>query len=234
MQSSFRLALALVSTLSFAVAFAQSGSIVVDSKSNIFGAGSANPTPQPGGGGGGIGAALVNLDPGTGRILRMNATGTWGWNGGQNNGADGGNFANLTSINSVDGISGYTGPLSGFLVAVFLDASSPDGQTAPGTFSYGSASDYSLTTYAPLLRQVFFVGDGLTGDGTGDFQDFLVPDGATRLYYGVADASGFFGNAGWYDDNVGSVTVEYGVVPEPATMLLLAGGMALAARRRKK
>ncbi len=234
MLSSLRLGLAGASTLLFALAFAQTGSMVVDSKSNIFGAGSANTTPAPGGGGGGIAAALVNLDSGTGRILRLNATGVWGWSGGTNNGADGGNLLPATIISPVDGISGFSGPKVGYLVAVFLDASSPDGQTPPSNFSYSTLADYSLTSYAPALRQVFFVGDGLTGDGTGGFQDFLVPDGATRLYFGVADAFAFSGNAGWYDDNVGSVTVEYAVVPEPATMMLLAGGLALAARRRKK
>ncbi|HEY3242752.1 MAG TPA: hypothetical protein VGM03_05305 [Phycisphaerae bacterium] len=39
----------------------------------------------------------------------------------------------------------------------------------------------------PGLRQPFFIGDGLTGTGSGAVQQFLVPDGATRLFLGTID-----------------------------------------------
>jgi hypothetical protein len=58
------------------------------------------------------------------------------------------------------------------------------------------------------LGQVFFIGDGLTDVGSGDVQTFVAPPGATRLFLGIADASGFTGDAGCYSDNVGSFQVE--------------------------
>lgn len=217
------------------VSIAQSGAIGVDAKSNIFGSGSlSNPTPAPGGGGGGLAAPFIGISGGTGRTATLLATGTWGWQGGPINGPDGGNFAPSTNLSGVGGISGYVGPETGFLVGVFLDDSDPTSLVAPGNMSYGSLSDYALTSYSPGLRQVFFIGDGLTGTGSGSIQTFVVPDSATRLYLGVADGFSFAGQPGWYDDNTGALNVEYDVVPEPATMVILAGLAGLATARKRK
>jgi hypothetical protein len=73
------------------------------------------------------------------------------------------------------------------LLGVFLDASVPGGQ-APASLDASGSNDF--TTLAPLLRQVFFIGDGLTGTGTGAVQRFTVPAGATRLALGSSDALG--------------------------------------------
>jgi hypothetical protein len=60
------------------------------------------------------------------------------------------------------------------------------------------------------MRQIFFIGDGRTHDG--EAQRFKVPRGATRLYLGFADAWGWRGAPGYFDDNSGSldVTVRLG------------------------
>jgi hypothetical protein len=83
---------------------------------------------------------------------------------------------------------------------------------------------------SPLLDQVFFIGDGLTGDGTGTVQDFYVPTGATELYLGISDACGYNGGPSCYGDNVGTFDVTYtptlsSTVPEPASLSILACGL---------
>ncbi len=69
---------------------------------------------------------------------------------------------------------------------------------------------------------MFFVGDGLTGTGSGATQVFHVPAGATRVFFGFADAYQF-GNPisppGYYDDNVGELDVEFDVTSGPTPAL---------------
>lgn len=74
------------------------------------------------------------------------------------------------------------------LIGVFLDASVPSG-TAPPGLNLSAAND-GFATLSPLLRQVFFIGDGLTGTASGAAQRFVVPAGATRLFLGDSDAVG--------------------------------------------
>ncbi|HKX00766.1 MAG TPA: BACON domain-containing carbohydrate-binding protein [Bryobacteraceae bacterium] len=112
-----------------------------------------------------------------------------------------------TSINSYQGISGIVdGHKSMFLAGVFLDDSTP-ADPAPASLDF--TSNENFTTLAPQLRQVFFIGDGLTGDGTGATQQFQVPAGATRLFLGFADAFGFQGDPGYYSDNAGSLSATF-------------------------
>jgi hypothetical protein len=55
---------------------------------------------------------------------------------------------------------------------------------------------------------MFFVGDGLTGTGSGDTQIFHVPDTATRLFLGFSDRHASTPDLpGWYGDNSGSITL---------------------------
>jgi hypothetical protein len=54
---------------------------------------------------------------------------------------------------------------------------------------------------APQLRQIFFIGDGLTETGSGNQQTFIVPPTATRLYLGIPDNP--------YKDNSGSFTATF-------------------------
>lgn len=218
--------LALVSA-----SLAQSGTLYVDAKSNVFGYGEG--APEPGGGGGGLVAPSIVLGPGTGRTITFSATGQAGWGGQLYNGPDGGDFATWTAINSYGPISGYTGPESGHLLGLFLPADDFSALPAPSAYGYMNLGDYAMESYSPELRQLFFIGDGLTGKGIGTTQSFAVPDGASRLVLGIADAFAFSGNPGWYADNVGGYDVRYEAVPEPATLLSLAAGMALIVRRRR-
>jgi hypothetical protein len=205
--------------------------VSVDARSNIFGYGVG--TPAPAGGGGGVVAPQVALPAGTGRTMQMLATGSAGWAGSLVNGPDGGTFSLNTNIPSVGPISGFSAPLSGQLVGVFIEAGDISGLSAPGALSYPDAASLTLASYSPGLRQVFFIGDGRTGTGSGPAQTFNIPDGAGFLVLGIADAFGFNGQAGAYDDNVGSYTVSLQIVPTPGAAALLGAGALMAGRRRR-
>lgn len=101
------------------------------------------------------------------------------------------------------GISGPSGIRWNGLVGVFLDDSVPGG-TAPAPLNSGTA----FTTLSPGLRQIFWIGDGLTGTGTGDVQQFFAPPGATRLFLGASDGFGWALNTG-----VSQVTINPSPVP---------------------
>jgi hypothetical protein len=68
-----------------------------------------------------------------------------------------------------------------------------------------------FSSLAPQVKQVFFIGDGLTGTGSGAVQNFIVPTGATRLFLGPMDGFEWKGNTG-------SFTVTVQAVPEPSTI----------------
>jgi hypothetical protein len=79
------------------------------------------------------------------------------------------------------------------LVGVFLGDSEPSGTPPAGLRFYQTQNAQGVTrtdftSLSPAIGQVFFIGDGLTGTGTGAVQAFQVPPGATRLFLGQADA----------------------------------------------
>jgi len=108
-------------------------------------------------------------------------------------------------------ISGITAPNAGYLVGVFLAAGGPSGP-APTALDFGSTSFPSLS---PGLDQVFFIGDGLTGDGTGATQLFNIPTGATELFLGISDACGYNGGPSCYSDYVGTFDVTSDLLTYP-------------------
>ena len=54
---------------------------------------------------------------------------------------------------------------------------------------------------------MFFIGDGLTGTGSGAVQQFVVPAGATRLFLASSD------DLGASDNNSGQFEVMVSVLP---------------------
>ena len=158
-------------------------------------------------------------------------------NGANFNDADGMGAAVATSSNvGTTSLSGIKSNGAGYITAVFLGATSVP---KPALVDY-TVLGTNLVSYTPLLQQVFFVGDGLTGDGTGVRQSFFVPTGAVMLYLGISDASAYIGEPAAYGDNFGSFTgsidfVTRTGVPEPAPLALLAIGLfAFALGRRKR
>jgi hypothetical protein len=136
--------------------------------------------------------------------------------------ADGGGFTGRFP-GSENGISDVVAPLSA-LMGVYLDDSQPDSSAAPAGLDFSSIGT-NFTALAPGLKQVFFIGDGLTGNGSGDSQVIYAPTGATRLFLGTMDGFGWWNNAGELD-----VSVQ--AVPEPMSLAVLGLG-ALGLRRRK-
>jgi hypothetical protein len=132
-----------------------------------------------------------------------------------------------------NGIASATVPLNS-LMGVFLGSAQPDLSAAPSALDF-SAIGLSFTSLSPGLKQPFFIGDGLTGTGSGTAQSFIVPNDATRLFLGSMDGFGWFNNSGQFAVS-GDVSGDLAPVPEPATLLLLAttaAGFGLARWRRK-
>ncbi len=121
------------------------------------------------------------------------------------------------------GISGINGRLNS-LLGVFLDNSQPDSTPAPASLDFSSIG-INFSSLAPQVKQVFFIGDGLTGTGSGAVQNFIVPTGATRLFLGPLDYGTY--------NNGGSFTVKVEAVPEPSTIFGL-GLLGLGAFCQRK
>jgi hypothetical protein len=171
-------------------------------------------------------------------------TGMVGCNFKITNGPDGTCFPGVsTTVTSYGGLSGIdVDQANMFLVGVFLDNTEPTG-VGPSVLKYNYGTPGSLNTtdatFSPQLDQVFFIGDGLTGTGTGLDQIFNVPADATRLYLGFADS--FDSVPSFYADNPGSLTATFAftteptATPEPTYFFLLIGCLfiGLVVHRRK-
>jgi hypothetical protein len=117
----------------------------------------------------------------------------------------------ISSNTGTSSISGMMAPGAGYLVGLFVPAGGPAG-AAPAALDFTSTGlGTSFTSLSPLLDQVFFIGDGLTGNGTGTQQTFNIPTGAVQLWLGISDAGGYVGAPGAYGDNLGLYTVGLSV-----------------------
>jgi len=135
-----------------------------------------------------------------GQAFTFSATGLVGCCYVANIGPDG--YANVAeNITGLGSISGFQAPNALPLVGVFTDGH-PSG-TPPADYVVG----LNDASYAPALNQVFFIGDGLTGTGSGFLQTFAVPANATELWLGFVDGVDFQGSPGAYGDNPGSLAV---------------------------
>src|SRR2546428_140656 len=196
-----------------------SSTLLVDGMSNIFGAGHAS-APDPGTNGGGILPPYVSFASGTGKVLRFtNVSGTVCLNSVSCAGPDGGTYFTRTNVSSYQGISGIIhNSRTLFLVGVFLGPTEPT-DPAPSRLDFSTNDNFS--TLSPVLGQTFFIGDGLTGTGSGTIQEINIPSGATRLFLGFADAFDFStstisGLPGFYADNSGSLTTQFTInLPGP-------------------
>lgn len=131
-----------------------------------------------------------------GTSLTFSATGSTSYTGGICYGPspDGGCLVNVDS-GPANGISSVQ-VAEDALIGVFVGAGVPSGQAPAGLDFVGNTS---FTSLWPVLDQVFFIGDGLTGTGSGAVQQFVVPAGATRLFLASSDDLGAsFNNSGQF------------------------------------
>jgi len=127
-----------------------------------------------------------------------------------------------------------------YLAGVFLTDNAPTAP-APASLDFSSTSlGTAFSELTPLLQQTFYIGDGLTGEGTGSVQTFWVPDGATRLFLGIVDGAYFVGGPDYYDNNDGLFSATFAVTTVPeidptslaSVISLVVGSLALLERRR--
>lgn len=163
-----------------------------------------------------------------GSIITFSATGSTSVDTSCFAGPDGGCYGDQSSFSPSPADAAYNGPADA-LIGVFLNSTAgPPAINSSGVpTGFVSGLDYQINanmglgSYSPTLNQIFFIGDGLTGTGTGSTQDFYVPTGATTLYLAVADSvGGSTGNDGSL--KVGVQGEGLTLVPEPGAMLLLA------------
>jgi hypothetical protein len=100
-----------------------------------------------------------------------------------------------------DGISAPMNVRTNALVGVFLTDDSPTGEPTPDQLSFGGENGLAFGYLYPQIGQIFFIGDGLSSDSAtgatnGFLQHFIAPPGATQLYLGTVDGSGWLNNSG--------------------------------------
>lgn len=127
------------------------------------------------------------------------------------NDADGVGIGYSANLQPDESISGIQSPTLGFVTGVF--ESGPPAGDAPATLNFDTIGT-DFTSLSPELQQLFFIGDGLTGDGTGSVQVFYVPSGAKTLYPGITDACSGSGLPSCYGDNSGDFVVSYAISTE--------------------
>lgn len=117
-----------------------------------------------------------------------------------------------TPQTSENNISFLTAP-SNSLIAVFLGPKSPTEVLPPAIIDSDCPQDYSSEAsrnrliYQPKLQQVFYIGDGKTAGGA--TQQFVVPAGATRLYFANMDAYEWSNNYGNFNIQLKSYNVGH-------------------------
>jgi hypothetical protein len=150
-------------------------------------------------------------------------------------GPDGGCFTDESGFSPAPASGTYKGP-SEALIGVFLGPGVTSVQDGEASLDYSDLANQNLTNYTPDLNQIFFIGDGVNGDGV--TQQFLAPTGAGFLYIAVADSIGSStNNGGFLTVDVTGASLDAGAaVPEPATwglILLGFGGLGASLRFRR-
>lgn len=93
-----------------------------------------------------------------------------------------------------NGIADMKAPIN-TLVGIFLDDKDPSWSSAPKNLDFSTTASREFTELQPQIKQIFFIGDGKNSNGAR--QQFIVPQGATRLYLATWDFYEWNNNAGF-------------------------------------
>ncbi len=187
----------------FAISNARADTITVPGTANPWLAGAPNGTTA------GYDVAPAQspvLVPVTaGDTLRFYVSGTTGYASGTYLPPDGDvvGFPELDH-SAENGIAGIDNAPASSLIGVFLDDAVPSPGSEPSALDYALTNSVSAareaTSHTPGLKQPFFIGNGV---GAGSVrQTFTVPAGATRLFLGTLDGTGWFNNVGQFHVNI--------------------------------
>jgi hypothetical protein len=118
-----------------------------------------------------------------------------------------------------NGISNVFAPRNS-LMGIFLDSQQPNISPPPPALNFTSPASRNYVELAPLLKQVFFIGDGLNNQGV--LQQIIVPNGADRFYLGTMDAYDWSDNVGAFGVALtGSFGVQVTIdVPSPTSSVV--------------
>ena len=161
----------------------------------------------------GTAPASFTFAPGFRQYITFSSiTGSWDCGAGPEYGPDGAASPACQPYNIDNPIGPFSGYAStdfvGGLVGMFLENNPPVEAPPPMRFYASNSSQGGIKTnfhsLEPENGQVFFIGDGLTGTGTGSTQVFLIPPTATHLYLGYVDSCSN-STPGCYYNNVGQV-----------------------------
>jgi len=204
------------STGKFKVIPSETGTVTVNATDEISGAGFSAVTTTDGTGTLPVGIPLVTgATSVTFEITGGSLASACAWPCISVNYGDGNNYNDADGTGSAEGlnmqasgpISGITASVAGYLAGVFESGGQPSGAPPPTLNFTTIGTDF--TSLSPLLSQLFFIGDGLTG--LGQVQYFDVPAGATVFYLGIPDACSYDSTPSCYADNWGYFVVSYTV-----------------------
>ena len=155
-----------------------------------------------------------------GDLFQFSVTGSVDYSGGTPTDPPDGEFGYDTSHagGAENGVSDVTMPVDAML-GVFLGPDPPDPNAVPGALDFTSQASQDYLTLTPTVGQVFFIGDGLTSGSVR--QQVVAPAGATRLYLGTMDGSGWYNNTGSFSAQVTDLTAA--PVPKVPSLTILHG-----------
>jgi hypothetical protein len=209
-------ALAILAATAVAADSQNEISLTVDATMDIYRAGGYNDSSN------GIAPVVFTFPPRAGQTMTIPAAGgAWTCQTGfAEFGPDGqtsgaclaqGTPTNFKSIGPFSGyhLTDFLGALAGVFLQDTLPSSAPPALRFYVSNNSAGGIQTNFLALSPEIGQVFFIGDGLTGTGTGKAQTFSVPPTATHLYLGYVDNCMAPNNTtpGCYSDNVGSLNL---------------------------
>lgn len=192
--------LTLILSISFAKA--EPISVTVPGTANPWLAGAESGTSAAGGDSA-PGQSPVLVPVNAGDELKFYVSGWTGYGPGgeaSSEGDVGGGFGELNHAVE-NGIGGISGAPANALIGVFLSDDTPTSGGEPAALDFQIASgNRDALSRLPALRQPFFIGNGVAAGG--QRQVIYVPEGATRLFLGTVDGTGWFNNTGSLEVNI--------------------------------